>query len=85
MTDTKLMAIEFKPVFKTVKCSTLSEEQLRECSTLYSGNYGFYSGKDDASKQGKHIKLSPNAYRRLGENPNMYVSCKAAWGHRGWL
>ena len=68
------MTTEFKPTFKTIKCATLTEEQLVECSTLYSENYGFYSGKDNASKQGKHIKLSPRAYRKLGENPNMFVS-----------
>ena len=68
------MANEFKPLFKTIRCSALTEEQLRACSTLYSENYGYYSGKDDISKQGKHIKLSPEAYRKLGENTNMYVS-----------
>lgn len=68
------MTTDFKPLFKTIKCSVLTDEQLKECSKLYSENYGFYSGKDDALKQGKHIKLSPKTYRRLGENPNMYVS-----------
>lgn len=68
------MANEFKPLFKTIKCSALTEEQLQDCSILYSENYGFYSGIDDKSKQGKHIKLSPEAYRKLGANANMYVS-----------
>lgn len=68
------MANDFKPIFKTVRCSALTDEQLDACSKLYSENYGFYSGKDDTSKKGKRIKLSPNAYRKLGENTNMFVS-----------
>ncbi|MBQ7442865.1 MAG: GNAT family N-acetyltransferase [Bacteroidaceae bacterium] len=52
----------------------MTAEQQIACSKLYSENYGVYSGKDDPKKQGQHIKLSPLAYRRLGENPNMYVS-----------
>lgn len=65
---------EFRPSFKTIRCSSLSTKQLEDCSKLYSENYGLYSGLDDISKQGRHIKLSPSSYRRLGENPNMYVS-----------
>lgn len=68
------MANEFRPLFKTIKCSALTEKQLQDCSALYSENYGYYSGKDDESKSGKHIKLSSNAYRELGDNANMYVS-----------
>lgn len=68
------MANEFRPQFKTLKCSALSEEQLTQCSSLYSDNYGYYSGLDDISKQGKRIKLSPSVYRKMGETPNMYVS-----------
>jgi len=64
----------FRPRFQTIKCSALTAEQLKECSTLYSENYGRYSGKDDISKQGNHIKLAPSYYVRFGENPNMYVS-----------
>ena len=52
----------------------MTAEQLEACSSLFSKNYGFYSGKDDARKKGQRIKLSPDFYRRLGENPNMYVS-----------
>lgn len=40
----------------------------------FSENYGFYSGKDEVKKQGRRIKLSPHTYRKMGENPNMYVS-----------
>ena len=64
----------FKPIFKTVKCSVLTPEQQKKCSELYSENYGYYSGIDNVSKQGQHIKLSPSSYRKLGENPHMFVS-----------
>lgn len=64
----------FKPRFKTIRCSAMTVEQKEACSILYSENYGYYSGKDDASKQGRHIKLSPSYYSRFGESPNMYVS-----------
>lgn len=68
------MSNSFKPIFKTIRCSSMSEEQKAACSTLFSENYGHYSGKDDASKQGRQIKLSPAFYSRLGDSPNMYVS-----------
>ena len=64
----------FRPRFQTINCSALTAEQLKACSTLYSENYGRYSGKDDISKQGNHIKLAPSYYVKFGENPNMYVS-----------
>lgn len=52
----------------------MTEGQINDCSVLFSEHYGLYSGKDDTSKQGRHIKLSPSFYRKLGESPNMYVS-----------
>ena len=68
------MAIEYKPIYKTIRCSAMTAEQQAACSTLFSENYGFYSGKDEVKKQGRRIKLSPHAYSKMGQNPNMYVS-----------
>lgn len=68
------MSTSYQPIYKTVKCSTLTAEQLEECAALFSANYGEYSGKDNPNKQGQRIKLSAVYYRKLGENPNMYVS-----------
>ncbi len=68
------MNSSFNPVYKTIRCSAMTEEQMEACSKLFSENYGLYSGLDDVSKQGKHIKLPPSYYKKMGENPNMYVS-----------
>lgn len=68
------MRTSYQPTYKTVKCSTLSDGQLKACSALFSANYGEYSGKDNPKKQGQRIKLSAGYYRKMGENPNMYVS-----------
>lgn len=68
------MTNNFKPIFKTIRCSVMTEEQKSACSDLFSKNYGYYSGKDDTSKQGRKIKLPPAFYNRLSDNPNMYVS-----------
>jgi 2-polyprenyl-3-methyl-5-hydroxy-6-metoxy-1,4-benzoquinol methylase len=68
------MANQYDPIFKTIKCSSLTEKQLQDCSSLYSEHYGCYSGIDNIDKQGERIKLSPSYYRSLGDNPNMYVS-----------
>ena len=68
------MIRNFKPVFQTVRCSAMTAKQKQDCSVLFSENYGYYSGKDDITKKGHRIKLSPSYYNRLGENPNMYVS-----------
>ena len=72
--ESKEMMTSFQPVYKTIKCSMLTAEQQEACAALFSANYGEYSGKDDADKQGRRIKLSPGYYRKMGENPNMYVS-----------
>ena len=68
------MRTSYQPTYKTVKCSTLTDEQLEACSVLFSANYGEYSGKDSPKKQGRRIKLPAGYYRKMGENPNMYVS-----------
>lgn len=68
------MRRSYQPIYKTFRCSALTDEQLEACSALFSANYGVYSGKDDPKKQGQRIKLSAGYYRRLGQNPNMYVS-----------
>lgn len=68
------MRMNYQPVYKTIKCSALTDGQLEECSALFSVNYGEYSGKDKPEKQGKRIKLPASYYRKMGENPNMYVS-----------
>ena len=68
------MRMNYQPVYKTIKCSALTDVQLKECSALFSANYGEYSGKDKPEKQGRRIKLPAGYYRKMGENPNMYVS-----------
>lgn len=68
------MKMNYHPIYKTIKCSALTDEQLEECSALFSANYGEYSGKDKPEKQRKRIKLPAGYYRKMGENPNMYVS-----------
>ena len=68
------MKTGYQPTYMTIKCSSLTNEQLEDCSALFSANYGEYSGKDDLKKQGQRIKLSAGYYRKMGENPNMYVS-----------
>jgi 2-polyprenyl-3-methyl-5-hydroxy-6-metoxy-1,4-benzoquinol methylase/GNAT superfamily N-acetyltransferase len=68
------MRLDYQPIYKTIKCSALTDEQLEACSALFSANYGEYSGKDKLEKQGKRIKLPVGYYRKMGENPNMYVS-----------
>lgn len=68
------MRMKYQPIYKTIKCSALTDGQLEACSALFSANYGEYSGKDKAEKQGKRIKLPVDYYRKMGENPNMHVS-----------
>ena len=51
------MRMKYQPIYKTIKCSALTDGQLEACSALFSANYGEYSGKDKAEKQGKRIKL----------------------------
>lgn len=66
--------MNYQPQYKTIRCSALTDKQLEACSLLFSANYGEYSGKDDPKKQGQRIKLPAGYYRKMGENPNMYVS-----------
>lgn len=68
------MNTRYQPIYKTVKCATLTDEQLEACAALFSANYGEYSGKDNPNKQRQRIKLSVGYYRKLCENHNMYVS-----------
>lgn len=68
------MRISYQPVYKTLRCSALTDEQLDACSSLFSANYGEYSGINNPERQGKRIKLPAGYYRKMGENPNMYVS-----------
>jgi 2-polyprenyl-3-methyl-5-hydroxy-6-metoxy-1,4-benzoquinol methylase/GNAT superfamily N-acetyltransferase len=63
----------FNPQYKTIKCSSLSSDEINQCSDLFSNHYGKYSGKDKHSK-GERIKLKTSFYERLKENENMYVS-----------
>ena len=63
----------FNPQYKTIKCSDLTAEVIHQCSELFSGHYGKYSGKDHHTK-GERIRLKGSFYERLKENENMYVS-----------
>lgn len=68
------MSVNYQPSYKTIKCKLLSDEQLEACATLFSLNYGEYSGLDNPQRQGQRIKLKAGYYRNMGDNPNMYVS-----------
>lgn len=60
--------------YKTVLCSALTNDQLQQCATLFSENYGTYSGKDNESKKGKRIVLKAGYYAKFAQNENMWVS-----------
>ena len=68
------MANKFNPEYITKRCSDLTDEQLQSFSTLYSQNYGTWSGKDGKHKKGEPIKLGVKWYEGLRNQPNMYVS-----------
>lgn len=70
------MRMNYQPIYKTIKCSALTDEQLGECSELFSANYGEYSGKDNPEKAGKRIKLPAGYYRKMGENQEMVFNEK---------
>ena len=60
--------------YKTKRCSKLTDEEFEQCSALFSGHYGKYSGKGDKPK-GQRIKMSVGLYKRFyANNDDMYVS-----------
>lgn len=61
--------------FSTKRINTLSDEELEQCSELYSRSYGKYSGYDDEGKKGKRIKMGIGLYKKLYySNSNIFVS-----------
>lgn len=62
-----------KPCFLTKRCSDLSDFQIKQCSNLYSTNYGEYSGLD-SHRISTPIKLGVNYYNKYRKCTDMYVS-----------
>lgn len=65
---------DYKPYYLTKRCSDMSERQLKQCSVLYSENYGMWSGKDGKHTMGNPIKMGVAQYEKLRTNDEMYVS-----------
>lgn len=59
--------------YLTKKCSSLSNIEIKQCSKLFSNNYGNYSIHSPI-RPGEKIKLGVNSYNRLRDNENTYVS-----------
>ena len=60
--------------FINIYAQELSEKELKECSELYSNNYGFYS-KNSKKNPGQQIKLSVSYYKKnFCNNKNYRVS-----------
>lgn len=61
-------------VFRTKKCSQLTNDEILMCSDLFSQHYGIYS-KNSPINPGKKIKLGPKYYREhFVNNPKSYCS-----------
>jgi len=61
--------------FTTKKINTLSDEELKKCSDLYSRCYGKYSGFDKVEKKGERIKMGESLYKKLYyANSNIFIS-----------
>ncbi|OWV05277.1 MULTISPECIES: bifunctional N-acetyltransferase/class I SAM-dependent methyltransferase [unclassified Fibrobacter] len=61
--------------FITKKFSGLTEDELKKCSTLFSENYGKYSGKGNDFKKGQPIRMSVALYKKMyGDRPNIFAS-----------
>lgn len=59
----------------TKRFNSLTDDELKRCSQLYSLNYGRYSGRDKRFEQGKRIVMSVNMYKRLyAANANILIS-----------
>ena len=60
--------------FITKHCYSLSEEEYKQCSDLFSNHYGKYSGEGKKPK-GTQIRMGVSLYKKFYHNhPNMYVS-----------
>ena len=52
----------------------LTEEELEQCSSLYSNHYGFYSCGSPNGKGGSRVRMSPSYYRRFFMEDNYRVA-----------
>lgn len=68
------MNTTFNPSYYTIGCPSLTDKQIKDCSELYSSDYGTWSGEDDSQKKGKKIKMGPSRYEQLRKHRDMYVS-----------
>ncbi len=68
------MGNDFSPLYFTISCASLNEQQIQDCSDLYSSDYGTWSGIDNSVKKGKKIKLGPQWYSNLKSQKDMNVS-----------
>lgn len=65
--------MEYK--FITRRFNSLSDDELRKCSDLYSNNYGRYSGEDSRFPKGQRISMGVGLYKRLyAANANILIS-----------
>lgn len=65
--------MEYK--FITRRFNSLSDDELRKCSDLYSNNYGRYSGEDSRFPKGQRISMGIGLYKRLyAANANILIS-----------
>ena len=64
----------FSPLYFTISCASLNEQQIQDCSDLYSSDYGTWSGINNSVKKGRKIKLAPQWYSNLKSQKDMNVS-----------
>lgn len=54
--------------------SELTEDELNQCSELYSNHYGIYSSDAPDGKAGRRVRMSPSFYRKYFFNENYRVA-----------
>ena len=52
----------------------LTEDELRQCSELFSNHYGIYAAEDPKGRSGKHIKLQSSYYKQRYVRENYHVA-----------
>ena len=50
--------------YKDAKMCELTDDELKQCSQLFSENYGIYSEFLNDSRKGRNIKMSVNHYKK---------------------
>lgn len=63
------------PIEYVIKSTmNLTEQELNQCSELFSNNYGYYGKEDPKGRAGKPIKMGTGYYKRHYLKPDYYVA-----------